>query len=67
MGFDMSQDRLCGVRTAINVGLKKRKIRPSDLSDAFGEWMPLAEDVEGTDAARDEGDGVEFQAETGEK
>jgi hypothetical protein len=64
LGFDMSQDGLRGVRSALNVGLKKRKIRPSDLVDAYGDWMPLAEGAEVEDLQEDE---TEFQARTGEK
>jgi hypothetical protein len=63
MGFDMSQDGLRGLKTAINVGLKRRKVRPTDLVDMYGEWIPLAGEVDG--AAEESG--TDFQAETGEK
>jgi hypothetical protein len=67
LGFDMSQDGLRGVRSALNVSLKKQKIRPSDLVDAYGDWMPLAEDGEGAVQEDPDVDGPEFQAQTGEK
>ncbi|KAJ6586792.1 hypothetical protein DFH09DRAFT_1074915 [Mycena vulgaris] len=43
-GFYMSQDGRHTVKTGVNTGVKKRKIRPEDLVDSYGEWMPLPED-----------------------
>ncbi|KAJ7697294.1 hypothetical protein B0H16DRAFT_1750084 [Mycena metata] len=56
LGFDMSQDGRRGVRTAVNVGLKKQKIQPSD-------WVSLPGD--GQDVPDEEG--VEVDAESGQK
>ncbi|KAJ7709331.1 hypothetical protein B0H16DRAFT_1480957 [Mycena metata] len=68
VGFEMSQDGRRGVRTSLNVGLKKRKIKPSDLMDSFGDWMPLPGD-RGVEDVREEEEeeGVEFEAGTGDK
>jgi hypothetical protein len=51
------------MRKAINVSLKRRKVRPTDLVDTYGEWVPLAGEVD----EADEQGGADFQAETGEK
>lgn len=45
-GFYMSSDGLRGFRSAHNVGAKKRKVCPSDLFDAYGEWIPLPGEAE---------------------
>ncbi|KAJ7038352.1 hypothetical protein C8F04DRAFT_1179974 [Mycena alexandri] len=42
----MSSDGLRGFRSAHNVGAKKRKVCPSDLFDAYGEWIPLPGEAE---------------------
>jgi hypothetical protein len=36
------------------VGVKKRKLRPSDLVDPYGEWMPLASNGDDVWATGDE-------------
>ncbi|KAJ7023334.1 hypothetical protein C8F04DRAFT_1271538 [Mycena alexandri] len=45
-GCYMSSDGLRGFRSAHNVGAKKRKVCPSDLFDAYGEWIPLPGEAE---------------------
>ncbi|KAJ7774223.1 hypothetical protein DFH07DRAFT_952479 [Mycena maculata] len=42
-GFFVSRDGKRGTRIGLNVGLKKRKVKPSDLVDAYGDWVPLNE------------------------
>ncbi|KAK6971492.1 hypothetical protein R3P38DRAFT_2813835, partial [Favolaschia claudopus] len=66
--FELSQDGRRGNRVAFNVQAKRRRLHPSELQDAFGEWVPLREDenrsASDADAETDEG---EAEGEVGEK
>lgn len=64
--FHVSQDGKRGMRKGINIGLKKRKVKPSDLVDAYGDWIPLPGDDE--NQGPDPGDEEDVDgAETGGK
>ncbi|KAJ6480184.1 hypothetical protein C8R45DRAFT_933120 [Mycena sanguinolenta] len=41
MTFYVSGDGKRTVKEPMNMGVKKRKISPSDLVDVYGEWIPL--------------------------
>ncbi|KAJ7079050.1 hypothetical protein C8R43DRAFT_1143319 [Mycena crocata] len=41
LGFRVSQDGKRSTREAVNVAIKKRRLRPCDLKDEFGAWDPL--------------------------
>ncbi|KAJ7749884.1 hypothetical protein B0H16DRAFT_1318981 [Mycena metata] len=45
-GFFQSTDGRRGFQHAHNVGVKWRRLRPADLVDAFGEWVPLPGEAE---------------------
>ncbi|KAJ7665344.1 hypothetical protein DFH06DRAFT_1127668 [Mycena polygramma] len=64
-GIYATQDGRRQVRRGINVAVKKRKIAPSDLTDLYGDWMPLPGDAEEWRAGAD--DDEQGAAETGEK
>ncbi|KAJ7716210.1 hypothetical protein B0H16DRAFT_1801736 [Mycena metata] len=67
-GFEMSQDGRRGHRTTVNVGLKKRTIKPADLVDSYGDWIPLpGEQGVEEDLREEEGGDGEFNAQSGEK
>ncbi|KAK7031679.1 CxC2 domain-containing protein [Favolaschia claudopus] len=57
--FKSSQDGRRGHRIAVNIQAKRRKLHPSQLEDAWGDWVPLREDGEGLDAHGDDEDGEE--------
>ncbi|KAJ7721966.1 hypothetical protein DFH07DRAFT_783991 [Mycena maculata] len=40
-GLFVSRDGKRVTRIGLNEGLKKRKVKPSDLDDAYGDWVPL--------------------------
>jgi len=42
----VSQDGRRIINKGVNVGVKKRRVRPSDLVDTFGDWVPLPGDGE---------------------
>ncbi|KAK7046798.1 CxC2 domain-containing protein [Favolaschia claudopus] len=44
--FKSSQDGRRGHRIMINIQAKRRKLHPSELEDAFGDWVPLRDDGE---------------------
>ncbi|KAJ7649152.1 hypothetical protein DFH06DRAFT_1135394 [Mycena polygramma] len=57
-GFFVSGDGRRATTREFNVQ-KRRKVRPSDLPDAFGEWMPLPEGPEdNVEGEEDEGAGT---------
>ncbi|KAK6971667.1 CxC2 domain-containing protein [Favolaschia claudopus] len=66
--YELSQDGRRGNRVAFNVQAKRRRLHPSELQDAFGEWVPLREDenrsASDAEAETDEG---EAEGEVGEK
>ncbi|KAJ7046287.1 hypothetical protein C8F04DRAFT_1173231 [Mycena alexandri] len=61
--FHISGDGRRAVRKEINVGPKKRKIRPADLVDPFADWMPLRDD----DGERGEDGDVGDEGDAGDK
>jgi hypothetical protein len=67
-GVYISSDGHRVSRQGINVGLKKRKIAPSDLVDTFGDWVPLPGDADDVRAAAEgEYDLSDEASGTGEK
>ncbi|KAJ7734685.1 hypothetical protein B0H16DRAFT_1664977 [Mycena metata] len=46
-GFFESADGQRAFQPAHNIGVKRRHVNPSDLVDAFGDWVPLPGDAEG--------------------
>ncbi|KAJ7016665.1 hypothetical protein C8F04DRAFT_1201746, partial [Mycena alexandri] len=46
-GFFESADGRRAFQPAHNIGVKRRRVRPSDLVDAFGDWVPLPGEAEG--------------------
>ncbi|KAK6967159.1 hypothetical protein R3P38DRAFT_3244632 [Favolaschia claudopus] len=42
--FQLSQDGRRGHRVTVNIQAKRRRLHPSELEDAFGDWVPLRED-----------------------
>ncbi|KAJ7084884.1 hypothetical protein B0H15DRAFT_951369 [Mycena belliarum] len=62
IGFYASQDGRRGVTTVLNVGVKRRRLHPSDLVDTLGNWTPLADDGGAADGVEDN-----ESAEAGEK
>ncbi|KAJ7733221.1 hypothetical protein DFH07DRAFT_780665 [Mycena maculata] len=40
-GLTQSSNGKRVTRIGLNEGLKKRKVKPSDLDDAYGDWVPL--------------------------
>jgi hypothetical protein len=67
MGFFVSRDGRRARRQGINVGLKKRKISPNDLVDAYGDWVPLPGDAYEVRAAAEVGADDDEASGTGEK
>ncbi|KAJ7774635.1 hypothetical protein DFH07DRAFT_732672 [Mycena maculata] len=61
--FYVSQDGRRGISSGLNLGVKRRKVRPSDLADVYGDWMPLGGQENGTPME----DNEEDNAETGGK
>ncbi|KAJ7174316.1 hypothetical protein C8R46DRAFT_1214526 [Mycena filopes] len=45
-GFYMFHDGLRGFQSAHNIGVKRRRVCPSDLVDALGDWEPLPGEAE---------------------
>ncbi|KAK7002264.1 CxC2 domain-containing protein [Favolaschia claudopus] len=62
--FEPSQDGRRGHRVTVNVQAKRRRLHPSELEDAFGDWVPLREDENGLGLGEQEADG---DGSTGEK
>ncbi|KAJ6558618.1 hypothetical protein DFH09DRAFT_1084132 [Mycena vulgaris] len=40
-GIYPSQDGLRTIKRAVNIGLRRRRIKPSDLEDPYGKWDPI--------------------------
>ncbi|KAJ6489295.1 hypothetical protein C8R47DRAFT_1215645 [Mycena vitilis] len=64
-GIYETQDGRRQMRRGINVAVKKRKIAPSDLTDMYGDWMPLPGDADELRAGAD--DDERCEGATGEK
>ncbi|KAK7053871.1 CxC2 domain-containing protein [Favolaschia claudopus] len=64
--FTPSKDGRRGHRVSVNVQTKRRKLHPSELEDAFGDWVPLHEGLNGLDLDGESGEGEEDGA-AGEK
>ncbi|KAJ6455636.1 hypothetical protein C8R47DRAFT_1228133 [Mycena vitilis] len=67
IGFHVSTDGRRAVRQGINVGVKKRRVAPSDLVDTYGDWMPLHGDADDIRTGLDDNDGQEDPSASGEK
>ncbi|KAJ7670943.1 hypothetical protein DFH06DRAFT_1125228 [Mycena polygramma] len=67
IGFHVSTDGRRAVRQGINVGVKKRRVAPSDLVDTYGDWMPLHGDADDMRAGLDDNEGQEDPSTSGEK
>jgi hypothetical protein len=57
-----SADGLRLTQQAINVGVKKRLVQPSDLEDPYGDWDPVPEGDEGW-TGEEAGEGLEGEEE----
>jgi hypothetical protein len=70
-GYYVSTDGRHATRHGINVALKKRKISPNDLLDAFGDWVPLNGEADDMRAAAEggaeDGESADEGSGTGEK
>ncbi|KAJ7847056.1 hypothetical protein B0H13DRAFT_2362609 [Mycena leptocephala] len=66
-GFYISSDGRRAVRQGLNVRVKKRKLAPSDLVDAYGDWIPLPGDADDMRDAADWGGEDDEASGTGEK
>ncbi|KAJ6518333.1 hypothetical protein C8R47DRAFT_1205389 [Mycena vitilis] len=67
IGYHVSTDGRRAVRKGINVGVKKRRVAPSDLVDTYGDWMPLPGDADDMRAGMDDTTGQEDSSASGDK